>query len=75
MPEALANALLEADTRREEFRRLVKETRKTGIFITHSIGEAIAISERIVVFRAPGQVAATFRVNEALEEYGEAGLN
>ncbi|HEY4317883.1 MAG TPA: ABC transporter ATP-binding protein [Herbaspirillum sp.] len=59
---------------REEFRRLVKETHKTGVFVTHSISEAIEIGDRILVFRAPGHVAAEFKVAEALREFGEAGL-
>lgn len=59
---------------REEFRRLVKDTHKTGVFVTHSIREAIEIGDRILVFRAPGHVAAEFRVAEALKELGEDGL-
>ncbi|MDB5776258.1 MAG: transporter, ATP-binding protein [Herbaspirillum sp.] len=59
---------------RQEFRRLVKETRKTGVFVTHSIREAIEIGDRIMVFRAPGHVAAEFKVGEALRQFGEEGL-
>ncbi len=59
---------------RSEFRRLVQETHKTGIFVTHSIGEAIDIGDRILVFCAPGHVAAEFAVPEALRELGEEGL-
>ena len=59
---------------REEFRRLVKDTHKTGVFVTHSIREAIEIGDRILVFRAPGHVAAEFKVAEALKEFGEDGL-
>ena len=65
---------LTAATLRDEFRRLVRATHKTGIFITHSITEAIEISERILVFRAPGHVVAEYAVPEALQEFGEAGL-
>jgi NitT/TauT family transport system ATP-binding protein len=59
---------------RQEFRRLVKETHKTGVFVTHSIREAIDIGDRIMVFRAPGHVAAEFSVKEALQKFGEEGL-
>ena len=61
-------------TLRKEFRRLVKETHKTGVFVTHSIREAIEIGDRIMVFRAPGHVAAEFNVKEALKNLGEEGL-
>ena len=65
---------LTAATLREEFRRLVKETHKTGVFITHSITEAVAIAERVLVFCAPGHVVAEFVVADALRQFGEAGL-
>lgn len=61
-------------TLREEFRRLVKETHKTGVFVTHSIREAIEIGDRIMVFRAPGHVVAEFTVKQALQQFGEEGL-
>jgi NitT/TauT family transport system ATP-binding protein len=59
---------------RQEFRRLVKETHKTGVFVTHSIREAMEIGDRILVFRAPGHVAAEFNVAQALQEFGEDAL-
>ncbi|HEY4073064.1 MAG TPA: ABC transporter ATP-binding protein [Herbaspirillum sp.] len=59
---------------RQEFRRLVKENHKTGVFVTHSIREAIEIGDRILVFRAPGHVAAEFNVAEAMQQFGEEGL-
>ena len=59
---------------REELRRLVHDTHKTGVFVTHSINEAMAIGDRILVFRAPGHVAAEFRTRDALHELGEAQL-
>lgn len=61
-------------TLREEFRRLVKETHKTGVFVTHSIREAIEIGDRIMVFRAPGHVACEFVVEPALQQLGQEGL-
>jgi NitT/TauT family transport system ATP-binding protein len=59
---------------RKEFRRLVNETRKTGVFVTHSILEAIELGDRVLVFRAPGHVAAEFAVPQALQQFGEEGL-
>jgi NitT/TauT family transport system ATP-binding protein len=41
---------------REEFTALVRENGKTGVVITHSIPEALDIGDRVLVFRAPGQV-------------------
>lgn len=61
-------------TLRGEFKRLVKESQKTGVFVTHSIREAIDIGDRILVFRAPGHVVAEFDVQEAVRLYGEDGL-
>ena len=61
-------------TLRQEFKRLVKETHKTGVFVTHSIHEAIDIGDRIMVFRAPGHVAAEFVVRDAIAAFGEEGL-
>jgi NitT/TauT family transport system ATP-binding protein len=61
-------------TLRNELRRLVKETGKTGVLVTHSIREAIDVGDRILVLRAPGHVAAEFRVPEMLAEMGEARL-
>lgn len=59
---------------RNEFRRLISETHKTGVFVTHSISEAIDISQRILVFRAPGHVVAEYEVKAAIDEMGEDGL-
>lgn len=59
---------------RSEFRRLIDETRKTGVFVTHSILEAIELGDRILVFRTPGHVAAEFAVPSALREFGEDRL-
>jgi len=42
---------------REEFARLVRENRKTAVFITHSINEALQIGDRIVVMTRPAKVA------------------
>jgi NitT/TauT family transport system ATP-binding protein len=53
-------AALDAQTRevlQEDLLRIWKETRSTIVFVTHSIDEALILSDRIVVFRArPGAV-------------------
>jgi NitT/TauT family transport system ATP-binding protein len=53
---------------REEMNRLVEEiwleTRTTIVFITHSIEEAIFLSDRVIVLtRRPGRVMADYSVN------------
>ena len=57
-----------ANRLREEFSRLVRETRKTAVFITHSINEALQIGERIVVLRRPAKIA----FDEAAPDLGDA---
>ncbi|HLS25605.1 MAG TPA: ABC transporter ATP-binding protein [Beutenbergiaceae bacterium] len=59
---------LTADRLRGEFVKLVKEEGKTGVFITHSIEEALTIGDRVAVFRAPGHVAAEFTIPGELNE-------
>ena len=58
---------LDALTRDElnlELRRMWAETHKTVIFITHSITEAVYLSDRIVVMsRNPGQIAEIIEVD------------
>ncbi len=44
------------DTLRREFVDLVRETRCTGIFITHSIDEALQLGRRVLVFRRPARI-------------------
>jgi len=46
---------------REEFVALVRQNRKTGVFITHSINEALQVGDRIVVLRRPARVAYDVR--------------
>jgi NitT/TauT family transport system ATP-binding protein len=47
---------------RKEFLQLVRENRKTSIFITHSINEALQLGQRILVFRRPARLALEGRV-------------
>ena len=56
---------LTAERLRAEFVRLVRENRKTSIFITHSINEAAALGERILVFQPPATIALEVRPREA----------
>jgi NitT/TauT family transport system ATP-binding protein len=42
---------------RQEFRDLLRETGATSIFITHSIDEALALGERLMVFERPAHIA------------------
>lgn len=46
---------------RDEFARLVRENRKTAVFITHSINEALQIGDRIVVLQRPARIAYDVR--------------
>jgi NitT/TauT family transport system ATP-binding protein len=42
---------------RAEFVKLVKENGKTAVFITHNIGEALEIGDRIIVLKRPAVIA------------------
>lgn len=42
---------------RAEFLRLVRETGKTALFITHSIDEALRVGDRIIVLHRPARLA------------------
>jgi NitT/TauT family transport system ATP-binding protein len=57
-----AFAALDAQTRlvvQDEFLRITRETGKTVLMVTHDIGEAIAMSDRVIVFSArPGTIKA-----------------
>ena len=53
---------LTAEVLRREFIQLVRQQRKTAVFITHSITEALAMGERILVFAPPGHVIEDVRV-------------
>ena len=57
---------LDAQTRKvlqEEFLRIWEQTRKTVVYITHSIDEAVLLADRVVIMTAqPGTHKATFEV-------------
>lgn len=48
---------------RKEFLQLVRENRKTSIFITHSINEALQLGQRILVFQRPARLAFEGRIS------------
>jgi NitT/TauT family transport system ATP-binding protein len=60
-------ASLDAQTRelmQEELLRIWLQAKKTVLFVTHQIDEAIYLSDRVAVFsRRPGRVKATVTVN------------
>jgi NitT/TauT family transport system ATP-binding protein len=48
----------------EELLRIWSETRKTVIFITHSIDEALVLGDRVIVMsRRPGRLKTEFRID------------
>jgi NitT/TauT family transport system ATP-binding protein len=51
-----------ANRLRAEFAELVRENKKTAVFITHSINEALQIGKRIVVLRRPAKIALDERL-------------
>ena len=62
-PFAALDALTR-ETMQQELVRIVKETGKTVLFITHQIDEAVLLADRIAVFSArPGRVARVIDVN------------
>ena len=60
-------ASIDAQTRellQDELLKILAAVGKTVVFITHSIDEAVYLSDRVIVFRPrPGAVAATFDVD------------
>ncbi|HEY7554124.1 MAG TPA: ABC transporter ATP-binding protein [Candidatus Binatia bacterium] len=60
-------AALDAQTReimQAELLRIWKESRKTVLFITHQINEALYLADRVIVFAArPGRVKASIKID------------
>ena len=48
---------------RQEFANLVRENKKTAVFITHSIDEALQLGDRIVVLKRPAKIAYEVRLS------------
>ena len=63
---------------RDEFRELLRETGATGIFITHSIEEALRLGGRLIVFERPARIAyeahALAGMSDAERETVRAGI-
>jgi NitT/TauT family transport system ATP-binding protein len=53
---------------RAEFVKLVRQNNKTAIFITHQIGEAMDIGDRVMVFHRPARIAYEARLSAATGE-------
>ena len=53
---------------RAEFVRLVRQNGKTAVFITHHIGEAMEIGDRIFVCHRPARIAFEARMNPEVGE-------
>jgi len=53
---------------RAEFVRLVRQSNKTAVFITHQIGEAMEIGDRVMVFHRPARIAYEARMHAGLSE-------
>ncbi len=53
---------------RAEFVRLVRQSNKTAVFITHQINEAMEIGDRVLVFHRPARIAYEARLGAAMPE-------
>jgi NitT/TauT family transport system ATP-binding protein len=53
---------------RAEFVRLVRANNKTAVFITHQIGEAMEIGDRVMVFHRPARIAYEAKLSAATGE-------
>ena len=59
---------------RAEFVELVRSGGKTGIVITHNIGEAMSLGNRILVLRPPGHLAADIHLDHVTTDQQRAEL-
>jgi NitT/TauT family transport system ATP-binding protein len=55
---------------RAEFVRLVKQSGKTAVFITHHINEAMDVGDRVMVFHRPARIAYEARLDAAARASG-----
>jgi NitT/TauT family transport system ATP-binding protein len=53
---------------RAEFVRLVRQSNKTAVFITHQINEAMEIGDRVLVFHRPARIAYETRLSAGTTE-------
>jgi NitT/TauT family transport system ATP-binding protein len=59
---------------RAEFLRLVRDSAKTALFITHSIEEAMEVGDRIMVLHRPARIALEARLGAPLSSDRKAEL-
>jgi NitT/TauT family transport system ATP-binding protein len=59
---------------RQEFVRLVKQSGKTAVFITHHINEAMEIGDRILVFHRPARIAYEAQMDHAARNGGRKAI-
>ncbi|HXZ22065.1 MAG TPA: ABC transporter ATP-binding protein [Pseudolabrys sp.] len=53
---------------RAEFVRLVRQSNKTAVFITHQINEAMEIGDRVLVFHRPARIAYEAQLGANMSE-------
>ena len=53
---------------RADFLELVRETRKTSVFITHDIDEALDLGERVLVLGNSARLLADLRLSAGIKE-------
>jgi NitT/TauT family transport system ATP-binding protein len=53
---------------RAEFVRLVRQSNRTAVFITHQINEAMEIGDRVLVFHRPARIAYEARLDAMTSE-------
>src|SRR6185436_11929937 len=59
---------------RAEFVRLVKQSGKTAVFITHHINEAMDVGDRILVFHRPARIAYEARMHSGAKGAGRQAV-
>jgi NitT/TauT family transport system ATP-binding protein len=60
---------------RAEFVRLVRQSNKTAVFITHQINEAMEIGDRVMVFHRPARIAYEARLAGGMGEVERAHVH
>ena len=60
---------------RAEFVRLVRQSNKTAVFITHQINEAMEIGDRVMVFHRPARIAYEARLTVNLDAVQRRKIN
>jgi NitT/TauT family transport system ATP-binding protein len=68
LDEVTGNAL------RSELVELLRETRATSIFITHSIEEALRLGSRVLVFERPARIAYEASLDPSMNQATREGV-